>query len=259
MIHAQFTMRSVALEMDTKVDILLPEDRHHTVNTRGKTYPVLYILHGMKNDNSSWMNLSNIFLTCRDMDLIVVMPSVQKSFYTDMVYGLDYYTYVSEELPLKLKNYLPITDDPQQTFIMGESMGGYGTLRIALSKPEQYGKAVCLSGFNIGWASALPEKARIGAFGFPETIDASDNNLLNLVERLKQHPGPLPAFKFYCGTEDICYPGCHSFYTTLKESCPKMQVEGEFWHGQHNFFFWNQAIPKALKWMGFDIVEDEVI
>ena len=36
MIHAQLTMRSNALEMDTKVDVLLPEDRHTTKDTRGK-------------------------------------------------------------------------------------------------------------------------------------------------------------------------------------------------------------------------------
>ena len=30
MIHASLTMRSVSLDMDTRVDVLLPEDRHET-------------------------------------------------------------------------------------------------------------------------------------------------------------------------------------------------------------------------------------
>ncbi|MCF0111119.1 MAG: transcriptional antiterminator, partial [Erysipelotrichaceae bacterium] len=78
MIQLEMTMRSVALDMDTKVMMFLPEDRHKTEDKRGKTYPVLYVLHGMKEDNSSWIALSNLFLMCRDLDLIVVMPAVQK-------------------------------------------------------------------------------------------------------------------------------------------------------------------------------------
>ena len=119
MIHAQLTMRSNALEMDTKVDVLLPEDRHTTKDTRGRKYPVLYILHGAKEDNSSWINLSNIFLMCRDLDLIVVMPTTYRGSYVDAVYGQNYYTYISEELPVKMKNIFPISDDPKDTFIMG--------------------------------------------------------------------------------------------------------------------------------------------
>ena len=144
MIHAQLTMRSNALEMDTKVDVLLPEDRHITKDTRGRKYPVLYILHGAKEDNSSWINLSNIFLMCRDLDLIVVMPTTYRGSYVDAVYGQNYYTYISEELPVKMKNIFPISDDPKDTLIMGESMGGYGTLRIALSKPEKLCKRRCI-------------------------------------------------------------------------------------------------------------------
>ena len=170
MIHAQLTMRSNALEMDTKVDVLLPEDRHTTKDTRGKKYPVLYILHGAKEDNSSWINLSNIFLMCRDLDLIVVMPTTYRGSYVDAVYGQNYYTYISEELPVKMKNIFPISDDPKDTFIMGESMGGYGTMRIALSKPENYAKAVVLSGGNFDpFHSFMTSKLTTGVFGDSET------------------------------------------------------------------------------------------
>ena len=62
MIHAQFTMRAVSLQMDTRVDVIIPEDRHQTKSIGDKKYPVLYVLHGMKEDSASWLNLSNIFL-----------------------------------------------------------------------------------------------------------------------------------------------------------------------------------------------------
>ena len=259
MIHAELTIRSVALEMDTKVNVLLPEDRHQTVDTRGKKYPVLYILHGYKEDCSSWLNLSNIFLLCRDLDLIVVMPSANNSSYTDMVYGQAYYTWISEELPVKLKNYFPITDDPEKTFIMGESMGGYGTLRIALGNPEKYGKAVCLSGSNM--VNRMDEKSNrfIGIYGNKENAVNGDGNLENLVQRIKRENLKTPEFMFMCGTDDFVYEGCKQFASYMKKELPDTVIKEEYWPGLHNFFFWNQANPKALKFFGFDIEENSVI
>lgn len=260
MIHAQLTMRSTALDMDTKVDVLLPEDRHETKDLRGKKYPVLYILHGAKEDNSSWMNLSNIFLMCRDLDLIVVMPTTYRGSYADAVFGQKYFTYIADELPMKMKNYFPISDRMEDTFIMGESMGGGGAFRIAMRRPENFAKAVVLSSgnrnpFADGRTTALDK----GIFGDEETWRVSENNADTLIQKMKTYEGHKPDMVFYCGTEDHVYPGCVELYETLKKEVPDMNVKAEFWHGQHNFFFWNQAIPKALKEFGFEVVENSVI
>ena len=261
MIHATFTMRSVTLDMDTKVDVLLPEDRHKTEDIRGTKYPVLYVLHGYKNDNSSWLHLSNLFLMCRDLDLIVVMPSVNNSFYMDEVYGQDYYTYVTEELPTKLKNYLPITDDPEKTFVMGESMGGYGTLRCALGKPENYGKAVVLSGANIlKMEGNTGGRHLYGVYGSSkQDVMDTDGNIDNLCDKLAVYEGHKPQIKFYCGLEDFVYPNCKQMADKLAESNPDVFAGAEYWHGEHNYFFWNEAIPKALKFFGFEVKQDSVI
>ena len=253
MVHVSLTWRSIALDMDTKVDVLLPEDRHHRLDISDKKHPVLYILHGSKEDNSSWVNLSNIFLMCRDLDLIVVMPSVGLSVYNDMVYGQKYYTYISEELPEKMGNYFPISKEPKDTFIMGESMGGYGTLRMVLSKPDNYAKAVCLSGGNFN--SFLNKEftpLQKGVFGSKEEYLHSPANLDNLIAKYEKCLNK-PEIIFYCGTDDHVYPVCKNFYDTMKEKFPD-RIKGEFWPGEHNFFFWNQAIPKALKEFGFEVV-----
>ena len=253
MVHVSLTWRSIALDMDTKVDVLLPEDRHHRVDISNQKHPVLYILHGSKEDNSSWVNLSNIFLMCRDLDLIVVMPSVGLSVYNDMVYGQKYYTYISDELPEKMANYFPISKEPKDNFIMGESMGGYGTLRMVLSKPENYGKAVCLSGGNfIEFLNKEFTPLQVGVFGSKEEYLHSDANLDNLIVKYEKCSNE-PEIIFYCGTDDHVYPVCKSFYDTMEKKFPD-KIKGEFWPGEHNFFFWNQAIPKALKEFGFEVV-----
>lgn len=259
MIQMEITLRSTVLEFDTKVNVLIPEDRHETKDTRGKKYPVLYILHGMKEDCSSWLHLSNIFLLARDLDLIIVMPSANNSSYVNQVHGLDYFKYYTEELPMKLKNILPITDDVDKTFIMGESMGGYGTMRLALGAPEKYGKAVCLSGANI---AARPIQNKIMQLSFgdnKEEVLKSDNNLSVLIDRLSNYEGHIPDFQIYCGTEDFVYEGSKQLEKELKEKLPQHFKGAYYSKGEHNFFFWNKVLPDALKFFGYDVLENSVI
>lgn len=259
MMHMEITLRSTALGMDTKITVLFPEDRNATTDTRGKKYPVLYVLNGGKEDCSSWVNLSTLFLNCRDLDLVVVLPSGNNSSYCDEKYGQKYFTWISQELPVKMKNLFPITDDPDQTFIMGESMGGYGTARIALACPDNYGKAVVLSGGNFQPFAFGESNERIGIFGSQQEWEQSDNNLFNLVEKLKHHQGHKPDMIFYCGTEDRALAPCQELEQRIRTECPDVRITAEYWHGQHNFFFWNEAIPKALKEFGFDIVQNSVV
>ena len=56
-----------------------------------------------------------------------------------MKYGLPYFSYLTEELPTICKSIFRISADREHTAVMGGSMGGYGALKCALSKPEQYG------------------------------------------------------------------------------------------------------------------------
>ena len=281
MVHAQISWRSVTLQMDTKADILLPENRKTIEDIHDKRYPVLYILHGFKEDNSSWLKLSTIFLEARDLDLVIVMPTTYYGNYVDNAYGLDYFTYLTQELPIQVRNYFPVSGRREDTFIMGESMGGYGTLRCALSRPDLYSKAFCLSSAPFDYKDRIKKdlfldqngnfdpsnkdsvgrsyKTYLGIYGDFENYETSDNNLYWLIEKLKKKNGPLPDLTFYCGTEDFVYERCRAFSEYVSDSLPDMKVTSEFWCGQHNFFFWNQAIPKALKEMGFDVRENSVI
>jgi S-formylglutathione hydrolase FrmB len=69
-----------------------------------------------------------------------------------MVYGADYFTYIADELPDFLARYLPISRRKEDSFIAGNSMGGYGAFEIAMRRPEQYSAAVSLSGpMRIDW------------------------------------------------------------------------------------------------------------
>ncbi len=259
MAFAELTLRSTVLEMDVKVDVMLPENRHNTVR-EDKKYPVLYILHGYKEDNSTWARLSNLPLLVRDLPLIVCTVSCYNGFYTNHTEGMQLNDWIAKELPVKLANYFPVSEKREDTYIMGESMGGYGTMRLALGHPEVYGHACVLSAGAMGsgnfYSNRGPMKKATAEriFGPEEEFENSDNNLLHLLKKVNDSEGPKPEMQFYCGTEDGGYPGVVKTVDFVKENCPNIPlINAEFWHGKHDFYFWNQAIPKALKGFGFDV------
>lgn len=67
-----------------------------------------------------------------------MIPRVETSFYTDMVYGHQYFTFVSEELPKFVRAIFPLSDKREDNFVAGMSMGGYGALKLALSNQKSF-------------------------------------------------------------------------------------------------------------------------
>src|SRR5512136_2289478 len=65
---------------------------------------VLYLLHGLSDDASAWQRFTSIETVAATYGLVVVMPSVGRSFYTDQPNGPKYFTYLTEELPQYLKD-----------------------------------------------------------------------------------------------------------------------------------------------------------
>lgn len=256
MAYAEVTLRSVSLEQDVKVDLILPEDRHETVR-ENKKYPVLYVLHGFKEDNSTWGRLSNLPLIVRDLPLIVCTVSGYNSFYSKYKYGTNILEWIADELPVKLANFLPISENREDTYIMGESMGGMGTMKLALARPEKYGHACVLSAgaWNYEEMQERFGKEQVTAtYGSKEGFENSVDDVLHQALRVAKGSGPKPDFQFYCGTEDFACQGAKRTAEFLKTECPEIPlIHEEYWPGKHDFYFWNQATPKIMTHWGFDM------
>src|SRR5512137_1835932 len=83
---------------------------------------VLYLLHGLSNDASAWQRYSTIEVTAAAYGLVVVMPSVGRSFFADLPNGQKYFTYLTEELPQYLADVFGLAPRREDTFIAGNSM-----------------------------------------------------------------------------------------------------------------------------------------
>ncbi len=107
---------------------------------------VLYLLHGLSDDASAWQRFTSIETLAAAYGLVVVMPSAGRSFYIDQPNGQKYFTYLTEELPHYLADVFGLAPRKEDTYIAGNSMGGYGAIKAALLRPELFSAAASLLG-----------------------------------------------------------------------------------------------------------------
>lgn len=257
----ELTFRAETLDFDQNVTVLLPEPENLALAETGKPFrgelPVLYLLHGYSDDHTSWLRRSSIerYLTMDSTrPLICVCPSVQNSFYTDMEYGWKYYTYLTEELPRLLSRWIRISSKPEDTFIAGLSMGGYGAYKIALSHPERFAAAASFSGVLDIAKSGRDNPARDGAaynvFGKNRSeLTGTPHDIYRLLDEAIASGKPLPQLYASCGTADSLYANNLAFrdYITQKEG-----VDFTFFAQEglaHEWAFWDSEVQKLLDWL----------
>lgn len=246
MAFCELTMRSTILRMDVKISVIIPESRRdYHLDDVNKKYPCIYVLHGSCEDNSTWLAMSNIYLIARNLDCFVVMPSAYNSSYVDTEYGLNMQQYISQELPYKMERLFPISNKREDRFIMGESMGGYGTWYTSLLHPYLYSKAVVLSGSGI--VKESPTGLKVGA-----------KSLMDLAKKQNDSGVAMPQYYCMCGNEDPRVEDRKKFEQFIADNCPNIDMKCEYWPGKHDFYFWNQAIPKAINFFGFNIDPEKV-
>jgi len=129
---------SDALQVGTSMTVVLPQQTEEQIGVTGGGSdgppPLLYLLHGLSDDHSAWHRYTAIARYAEKAGLAVVMPAVHRSFYTNEAHGHRYWDFVSEELPAVVHEFLRVTDRPEETFVAGLSMGGYGALKLALTR-----------------------------------------------------------------------------------------------------------------------------
>lgn len=139
------SMRSNALRKRTQFNVLVPENAKQPLR-------VLWALHGMTDDHTGWLRCTTIELLAEQYEFAVVVPNADLSFYVDMAYGADYFSFLSRELPIFIEKHFGTSTKKEDNFIIGNSMGGYGAFFTALSCPNQYAAAISLAGpMRIDW------------------------------------------------------------------------------------------------------------
>jgi putative tributyrin esterase len=244
---------SDALGLSTSMTVLLPQPTTTQIGLTGgaadEPPPVLYLLHGLSDDDTVWVRRTSIERYVAPLGLAVVMPQVHRSFYTDEAYGLRFWTFVSEELPEIVGRFFRVSQAREDTFVAGLSMGGYGALKLALRQPARFAAAASLSG-----ALDVADLARSNRQEDPmlwrrvfgeRRVQGSDDDLFALVARAK--PDSLPALHVSCGTEDYLIASNRAFIEACRAR--RVAVSTIFDPGEHEWGYWDARIQDVLAWL----------
>jgi S-formylglutathione hydrolase FrmB len=254
-------------------------------------FPVLYLLHGLGGCETDWVALGGVQATLdrlieqgRIRPMMVVMPGAGSSWYVDSgrVGGPgNFESAIGDDLPKAIEASYPAAEAAQLRAIAGVSMGGYGALRIALSRPEAYAAVASMSGAlwqNLPLADASangvsyttyrdqvyyrrldgatiasgvdlpPEGAHFGkAFGVP--FDPKRFNAANvftiLAKQIKRGVG-LPAIFLTVGDHDShnLWRGSIALYQTLQAE--RQPVDFRVTDGDHTWALWRKSIEDTL-------------
>ena len=139
------TMSSQTLAGEEPYSIFLPPSFS---KDPARTYPVVYFLHGLNNDQTSWTverygNLQNrveeLILDRKIPEIIMVHPFGNNSFYCNYADGTKRYEdFITKELVAYVESNYRARKGRQYRAIGGTSMGGYGALKIAMKYPDLY-------------------------------------------------------------------------------------------------------------------------
>lgn len=247
MAHLVVDYYADALGVQTRMHVLLPQ---RLAAGKAKT---LYLLHGMSDDEGTWMRRTSIERYAEEKGLAVVMPDGGLGWYTDMYRGLAWFRFISEELPALCRRFFPILSDKREdTWIGGNSMGGYGALKCALRAPRTFSRVISLSGAldaaDTAINNTVPATRRYweDVFGPAEDVSGSENDLFAAATALTD-PALRPRIYMWCGTEDFLYGQNTRMRDHLRALGYDLTYEES--PGDHQWRHWDKKIADALDWL----------
>ena len=203
-------------------------------------FPVVMQLHGYSDDSFSWLYNSNIVRHAGKYPMIVVLPDGGTSRYLNLQiherFGLQRY---EDCLVQDIRREVERTFHarPGKWAIGGLSMGGYGSLRLAMKYPELFASA---------WGHSSG-RVRLDPDWIEKLEDPDDANLFVLVERFQARRDAgesTPLISLDCGVDDYLYDD----NLALHQHMDAIGLEHNWFEhpGAHTWDYWDEHIVEAL-------------
>lgn len=264
-----YNFQSEYLRSSQEITVIMP-DRPWSMTSEAffgqkKKYKVLWLLHGTFGDHTDWVRRTNIELYATEKDLVVVMPQMANSNYSNWegsMLGYMAFDYLTRELMPLIYGWLPVSDKREDNFIAGLSMGGRGTMKYALNHPEKFAAAAVLSAAPMDLTEMRPGhpcglldtadpriKNTLTNAGGLDAYIHSNENFWALFDELAP-TGKLPRMMFACGTADTLL---YEYQMKFKEHAKEIGLEAHWFELEgykHEWRFWDLAIQEALKFFG---------
>lgn len=239
--------------------IYLPPDYY----TSERSYPVLYLLHGYSDDETGWIQFGEAntiadkgiangdFSSC-----VIVMPDGKVSWYINSADGKDPWEdmFIQEFIPFIEKEYR-IRSKKEFRAIAGLSMGGNGSLLLAMRNPDVFSTCVAMSAGTFTDEEIIANDQYDHYFkniygekpvdGVSEHWKAnSPLHLLDTVDKKK-----LKSIRWYidCGDDDFLYKGNSALHVKMKDL--GIPHEYRVREGAHQWSYWRSGLYDGLKYI----------
>lgn len=250
------TIYSNVLRQEVALDLFIPNDRPE--KSIKKPRGIVYFLHGLGSSEKRFREFTATNRYAMENHIAIVYISAPQSFYSDMKYGLKYYTYITEELPQLLDSIYGLKFPREKTFLAGLSMGGYGTLKIGLSKPEMFGAIAPLSApCDIRtMAETLKKQEKLEGdslsflpvFGEDFKIENEDDPFYLIKKVSELPPEQQPRIRLMCGIQDdlAMINEQNKSFDKYASTLPLADYKLMMWDGVHDYTFWDRAMMHTI-------------
>jgi len=264
-IMESLSMYSKILGQDVKYSVCLPENYFKDSDN----YPVVYLLHGLGDDETSWLEYGDISQISDKLvkdgeivPMIFVIPQGFRTYYVNDFAGNFRYQdmFIQELIPFIDSHYRTMADKKHRA-TMGYSMGGFGALILPLKNPDVISTCVPLSisirtdkqymtedalEWDKQWGSLFGGIGKVGEERITEYYKQNCPFHIfpqNDLSKLKD-------LKIYIDNGDDEHTLCRSneeLHILLRDK--GVQHEFRVRDGGHSFQYWCSALPNTLRFI----------
>lgn len=261
-VQESLSMHSVILGSDVRYTVSLPDDYY----TSSRRYPVVYLLHGLGDNEVSWIEYGRIkqasdkAVRAGEIEpMIFIMPQGYRSYYVNDYRGNFRYQdmFINELIPFIDSHYRTIADAAHRA-TLGYSMGGFGALILPLEHPDVISACVPLSisirtdaqymteeasGWDEQWGRLFGGEGLTGESRITDYYrEHSPFYILKNSE-----PGRFKDLKIFIANGDDEHTLCRSneeLHILLRDL--NIKHEYRVLDGGHEFKFWRNELPDGL-------------
>ena len=264
-IKESLTLKSSIMGKDMAYNIYLPADYGQS----NRSYPVLYLLHGYSDDETGWTQFGEVqhiadqsIQSGEAPQMIIVMPDGGVTFYMNSQDEKEKYEdYFIKEFMPHIESTYRIRQKKEFRALAGLSMGGFGTMLLAVKNPDLFAAAAPLSGafWTDDEVTAMPEDrwngrmaSLFGGKGAKGKARLTDhwykNSVLKIIET--GSVDKLKSIRYYidCGDDDFLIKGNMALHATMLDK--GIPHEFRVRDGGHTWSYWRSALPEVLKFVG---------
>ena len=250
------SLQSAILGARVKYNVYLPDG----FGQADKKYPVVYLLHGLSDDYTSWVRLGNMQLVADELigtgeacEMVIIMPNAggRDTRHTWNGYfnmpGWRYEDFFFQEFVPIVEAKYSIVGDKGHRAVMGLSMGGGGSTVYSQRHPDFFSSCYAMSAWldnanDEVWPLDSPKDClyyvthAVHEHSALSFLDRADEDTLDRLRTV--------AWFIDCGDDDFLLDLSLAFYRKMRDLGVKSELRVR--NGIHNWEYWHLALRQAL-------------